>query len=177
MELSKIKQAIEFAKKKHEGQFRKFDKKPYVVHPIRVQEIVNKFKGTSKNIEAIRIAGLLHDTVEDTETTLQEIREIFGNLVASLVNELTSDSDKIEKYGKTEYLKKKLTNDLSDYGLVLKLADRLDNVSDFPTAGEKFVTKYKKETEEIISHLELNRKLTGTQKKIIEKIKEKIAGF
>ena len=177
MKLSKLKQALQFAKEKHEGQFRKFDKKPYVTHPIRVQELVNQFKGQSKNIEAIRIAGLLHDTVEDTNTTLKEIREIFGNLVASLVNELTSDSDKIEKYGKTVYLKNKLSNDLSDYALVLKLADRLDNVSDFPTAGEKFVTKYKKETEEIISHLELNRKLTNTQKKIIEKIKEKMVGF
>ena len=177
MKLSNILKAVKFAKEQHEGQVRKFDKKPYVVHPLRVQKIITQFKGQSKNIEALRIAALLHDTVEDGNTSLAEIRNIFGNLVASLVNELTSDSDKIEKFGKTEYLKKKLSNDLSDYGLVLKLADRLDNVSDFDKASEGFVQKYKKETNEIISYLEKTRKLTGTQKKLIERIKTKMIGF
>jgi (p)ppGpp synthase/HD superfamily hydrolase len=118
-------------------------------------------------------AAFLHDTVEDTPTTLMEIKNKFGNLVASLVKELTSDSDKIKKLGKTEYLSNKMTEELTDYALVLKLADRLDNVSDFPKATASFVEKYKKETNSILNKLE-ERDLTGTQKKLIAAIKEKL---
>lgn len=173
-EKQQIKQAFQFAKEKHKGQKRKFGGTDYVVHPSRVANIVRDFKKESKNLLSLRIASYLHDTLEDTETSAAEIREKFGNLVLSLVKELTSDIDKINKIGKAEYLADKLTNDLTDYGLVLKLADRLDNVSDFPKASQSFIEKYKKETNFIINKLEKERKLTSTQKKLINAIKDKM---
>jgi (p)ppGpp synthase/HD superfamily hydrolase len=173
MKNSKYYDARKYAKEKHKDQIRKFDGKPYIVHPIRVSYLIKKFKGQSKNIEALRIIALLHDTLEDTNTTFLEIKEIFGNLIASVVKELTSDKDKIKLIGKAEYLKNKM-KDMTDYSLVLKLVDRLDNVSDFPLAPSEFVQKYKNETQEIISFIEQNRKLTKTQKRIVDEIKEKI---
>lgn len=168
-----LKKAAAFAKERHTGQTRKFDGKPYFIHPVRVARIVKQFKGKSKNIDDLMTAAFLHDTVEDTPTTLMEIKSKFGNLVASLVKELTSDADKIKKLGKTDYLSNKMTEELTDYALVLKLADRLDNVSDFPKATASFVEKYKKETNSILKKLE-ERELTSTQKKLVAAIKEKL---
>lgn len=172
----RFKEALKFIKEKHFGQVRKFDKKPYIIHPIRVANIVKKFKPASKNIDDLLIASLLHDTREDTNTTTTEIREKFGNLVSSLVSELTSDKDKIEKLGKEQYLSEKMTEELTDYGLVLKLADRLQNTGDFEIADPKFVQKYAKETRGILNKLK-DRKLTSTQKKLVEAIDKNIKKY
>lgn len=172
----RFKDAIKFIKEKHFGQVRKFDKKPYIIHPIRVANIVKKFKPASKNIDDLLIASLLHDTKEDTNATSTEIREKFGNLVSSLVTELTSDKDKIEKLGKEQYLSQKMTEELTDYGLVLKLADRLQNTGDFEIADPKFVKKYAKETRGILNQLQ-NRKLTSTQKKLVDAIDKNIKKY
>lgn len=169
----KFREALKFIREKHAGQVRKFDHKPYIVHPIRVSKFIKKFKGNSKHIDELMIAALLHDTLEDTNTTVLEIKKKFGNLVASLVKELTSDADKIEKLGKSLYLSKKMTEELTDYALVLKLADRLDNTNDFKIADPKFVAKYAAETGKIIESLE-KRELTSTQKNILEQIKKNV---
>jgi len=179
MKFSKVLQeslvkAYRTARERHAGQNRKFDNKPYFVHPSRVARLVSKYKGTSKNLEQLLKAAVLHDTVEDTDLTLNEIRKDFGNLVASIVNELTSDVHGIKAEGKKEYLADKMANKLSDYALVIKLADRLDNVSDFNIAPESFVKKYKDETNYILDALESKRKLTQTQKNIIKEIRKKL---
>lgn len=169
----KFREALQFIREKHAGQFRKFDKKPYIVHPISVAKIIKKFKGNSHAIDELMIAALLHDTLEDTNTTIKEIREKFGNLVSSLVKELTSEAEKIAKLGKALYLSKKMTEELTDWGLALKLADRLQNTSDFEVADPAFVKKYVIETNKIIESLS-NRKLTSTQKKLIFEIEKNI---
>jgi len=169
----KFREALSFIREKHAGQFRKFDKKPYIVHPIQVAKIIKKFKGNSKNIDDLMIAALLHDTLEDTNATLPEIRKRFGNLVSSLVKELTSEKEKIEKLGKALYLSKKMVEELTDYGLSLKLADRLSNTSDFTIADPAFVKKYVAETNKIIESLS-KRELTSTQKKLLAEIEKNI---
>jgi (p)ppGpp synthase/HD superfamily hydrolase len=63
---------------------------------------------------------------------------------------------------------------MSSWGLVIKLADRLDNVSDLKDASEKFREKYSKETKYILNQLEKNRELTKTQNKIMREIKKKL---
>lgn len=136
---------------------------PYKPRPIKI----------TKESIAIHEAVKKHYTIEDTNTTVLEIKKKFGNLVASLVKELTSDADKIEKLGKSLYLSKKMSEELTDYALVLKLADRLDNTNDFKIADPKFVTKYAAETSEIIESLE-KRELTSTQKNILEQIKKNV---
>ena len=164
--------AEKFGSIKHKGQMRKFSGEPYFEHPRRVAKIIQSFKKSHK-LDKLISAAFLHDTLEDTNTTNRDLITLFGGLVASLVKELTSEPEEIAKVGKTEYLSKKMI-DMSNWALVIKLADRLDNVSDLKTSSEKFRTKTILSTKEIISNLEKHRDLTNTQKRIISAIKDKI---
>ena len=78
----RVKKAIEFAKKAHEGQLRKTGE-PYIVHPLAVKKILEEWGMDEDTI----IAGLLHDTVEDTSISLDEVRQEFGESVAFLVDD------------------------------------------------------------------------------------------
>jgi (p)ppGpp synthase/HD superfamily hydrolase len=165
-------EALRFATKAHQGQFRS-DGSPYVKHPERVAEFVRKFK-KSKNLDALISAAYLHDTIEDTDTTHEDLEKMFGGLVASLVKELTSDKDKIKKVGKTDYLTQKMAK-MSSWALVIKLADRLDNVQDIATAKTpEWRRKYRSETEAILDRLAKDRDLSGTHKRIIATIRTKL---
>ena len=126
-----------------------------MTHPIMVSYILAKYK-QSKNIEDLMCAALLHDTLEDTNTTFGEIANEFTPLVASLVLELTSDKNIIKEIGKLEYFKIKLVG-LSSYGLTLKLADRLANLKDMPTEQTK------EDSVVLINHIKKNRQLTNPQ--------------
>ena len=159
-----LEKSIKFATEKHSGQFRKISGKPYVTHPIEVSLLVSKFK-TSKKIQESQAAAVLHDTLEDTNTSFQELAVEFSPLVASLVLELTSDAAMIQKITKKEYLKKKMLG-MSSYGLVIKLCDRLSNIQDHPT------DKARLDTREIIDYLKVNRKLSKTHKQIIKQIEK-----
>lgn len=177
MKLKQMKEAMsdkarEFAEKAHKGQVRKFSGKEYVSHPKQVAKLVRKYKESHK-IEELVSAALLHDTIEDTGTTGADLEKMFGGLVASLVEELTNDEKKLREMGKTEYMRKKMIN-MSTWGLVIKLADRLSNVSDFDTANPEFVNRYRKQTNIILDSIERHRELTGTHKKLIAKIREKM---
>ena len=169
--------AKKFAEEKHKGQKRK-DGTDYVEHPKRVAEIVKNIKKSHK-IDELLASALLHDTLEDTDTDLVEISKNFGSLVAMLVLELTSDDGAIKAMGKTEYLKKKLKDSkkVTSWGLVIKLADRLDNISDLNNSSEEFRKRYIKETQEIIAELERERELTETHKKLISEIKKKLENY
>jgi myo-inositol-1(or 4)-monophosphatase len=160
----KILEAIQFAAKKHKGQERRGTKLPYVIHPIIVMELIQKFKGDSKHIEELKIAGLLHDVFEDTNATYFEVEQKFGSLVASIVMELTSDEKMIEKLGKNEYLKQKMIN-MSKYAFILKLLDRYSNILDNPAK------KYVDLTIDMMEFLKENRKdITTLQLEIINLI-------
>jgi len=170
-----IGKAIVFAQEKHKGQIRK-DGTPYIIHPLRVSEIVRKFK-KSHRINELMAAAILHDTLEDTDTTLFELKENFGDLVAMLVYTLTTDKDKSERIGKLTYLSKKLCSSklVSRWALVIKLADRLDNVSDLDSLEDReFAENIKTETTELLLNLEKKRKLTPTQKRLVQEIKKKL---
>lgn len=183
----KVLNARDFAKKAHEGQFRRDKDKfgnrlIYFTHPEKVAKIVNKLK-TSKKIADLLIAAYLHDTMEDVPEIRDNpeiIKKEFGDLVYSLVKELTSDPDELKKYGKKQYLINKMLK-MSSWGLVIKLADRLHNVSDIPsimksddTDRQKWARRYARQTDTIIKKLEESRELSATQKRIIKKIKKKI---
>jgi GTP pyrophosphokinase len=168
-----VRQALQYATQAHAGQTRSGGD-PYISHPVRVANIIKQYK-QSHNIDALIAAAYLHDTIEDTDTTHEALHDLFGGLVASLVLELTSDLEQIKKVGKKEYLAKKMAHDMSSYGLVIKLADRLDNVKDIATAkSPEWRARYKAETEHIMDYLEKNRVLSGTHKKLIELIRNKL---
>ena len=82
-----VNKAIIFATKKHSGQVRKFSHIPYILHPLEVASII----ATLTDDENVIAAGILHDTVEDTDTTPEEIREEFGKRVYALVCSETED--------------------------------------------------------------------------------------
>ena len=126
--------AYYFAKCKHDEvyQIRKGTGVPYFIHPKGVALIVMKNGGNNDQIKA----ALLHDTLEDTHTSDEEIRVCFGEHVQSLVRELTNQRYKIEEIGKEAYMTDKLMH-LSNEALLVKLADMLYNISDNPTEAQE----------------------------------------
>lgn len=161
--------ALKFANEKHKDQFRKGkDHKEYITHPINVANLVKKYKNSHK-INTLIAAAYLHDTLEDTDTTFYELNKKFGIEVASLVREVSTDKDLKNEIGKAKYLAIKMKN-MSNWALVIKLCDRLDNISDLYNVDEEFRKKYINETIYIINFIMNNRKLTNTHILIIKDI-------
>ena len=131
----------------HEGQ-RRMDGRPYFVHPMSVYVTVSKYSED----ESLQKAALLHDVIEDTDWTFEQITDLYGIRVAELVHALTNDDEQIKLYGKPLYMADKVIQ-MSDDALLIKLADRLDNVSDMHGTTESFVRKYAAETRLIIGTL------------------------
>lgn len=183
--IGKIKKAKEFAKKAHSGVYRKGvnkegEKVPYFLHPETVARIVYDVKD-SEYLAHLITAAYLHDTIEDTDVTPEQIEKEFGKLVRSLVEELTTNKEKLEISGKEEYLIDKMLN-MSGWGLVIKLADRLHNLYDFDDIMEgddekkkQWAIKYATQTKNIIDELEWYRELSGTQQVLVMKIKDKLS--
>ena len=161
--MAKIKKAYRLADRAHAGVIRKFEQIPYIEHPNRVAASILQH---TQN-ENLIIAALLHDVVEDSRYTISHIRKKFGKDVAQIVEELTSNKSEIKRLGKTDYLIHKL-NTISDDALLIKLADRRDNLRDFPLAPQKFIDKYKASTTEILNRI--NRPLTSAHREIINEI-------
>lgn len=160
------KKAWEYAKDKHQGVFRKFQNASYF------DGHVAKVFGLLKQIDTdplLGCAALLHDTIEDTDATWEDIRVIFGKRVANFVKELTSDEEKISLRGKKDYLLDKMI-DMSDGALLIKLCDRLQNISDSYNASERFRDNYYKETRYIIDSLKRERRLNRKQMRVIQQI-------
>lgn len=155
--------ALSIAREKHSYQYRKFSKEMYFNHPSRVAKTIAKYT----NDENIIAAAALHDTLEDTNTSLKELDAVFGEKITSLVKELTTIKHELEKVGKANYLLNKM-NKMSSGALLIKLCDRLDNVSDFKVASQKFIDKYIKETHFILGNL--TNKLTKDHKSLIKEI-------
>ena len=166
-----IIKALQFASEKHKDQRRRGSGLPYVTHPIIVSELLREYK-SSKNLTSLIVASLLHDTLEDTDTTFQEISNTFTPMIAGLVLELTSDMEKIKEIGKNPYLIQKC-NGMTSYGLVIKLVDRLSNIMDGPTK------KYCQDTLVLLGAIEIGREeeLSGTHQRIINDIRVEVNKF
>jgi (p)ppGpp synthase/HD superfamily hydrolase len=118
--------ALAFAKTAHEsiGQARKYTGEPYIVHPIAVAEIVRSVPHTPEMIAA----AYLHDVVEDTPVTIEEIRTAFGDKVAELVDWLTDVSGPGDgNRRKRRELDLKHTARAPPDAKTIKLADLIDN--------------------------------------------------
>lgn len=162
--MNRVLKALRFSEEKHKGQKRNSTGDDYIVHPIFTSYLIVKFKN-SKHIYDLVSAAILHDILEDTDTTQEELVKEFGLFISSLVLEVTNDEKLMKKMGKLEYQKKKVVG-ISNYGLIIKLCDRLSNIYDKPWQ------KYIKQTIELLDYLESNRKLTKTQKEIVDEIRQ-----
>lgn len=120
-------QAIEFASTKHRDQRRKdAAQAPYINHCIRVASIAETI-GSIKDQELL-MAAVLHDTLEDTDTTEDEIRSLFGERVLNLVKEM-SDDKSLDKQRRKE-LQIEHAPYVSEDVTPLKLADKISNCED-----------------------------------------------
>jgi len=167
--------ALVTATRAHSGQFRRGGA-PYISHPARVAQHVQRVKGDSHKADDLIAAAYLHDTLEDTDMTEKQILDQFGPNVLNLVFELTSDEEELKRLGKTAYLQKKFSG-ISSWALVIKLSDRLDNVSDLLDADYDWALKYAKQTQDILIYLIEHRKLTSTQKRLVGEIQEILDEF
>ncbi|MBQ2408617.1 MAG: bifunctional (p)ppGpp synthetase/guanosine-3',5'-bis(diphosphate) 3'-pyrophosphohydrolase [Bacilli bacterium] len=126
-EIEKVEKAYEFANKLHEGQFRQSGE-PYISHPLAVTKIVAEMKADSDTL----CAGLLHDVVEDTDTTIKEIEELFNKEIAVLVDGVTKisrmnfSSKEEMKDANTRKIVTGISKDVRI--IIIKLADRLHNM-------------------------------------------------
>lgn len=167
-----IRQALEFATKAHYGQVR-LDGVEYITHPQRVSENVERYADSS-DLVPLTIASYLHDTIEDTDTNIEDIAKLFGPDIARLVIEVTNDDSMKHKLGKANYLSQKMCK-MSSLALTLKLNDRLDNLSDLDTVPPKFREKYIQETLKVMSSLLRKRLLTDTQLLLVSLIVDRIS--
>ncbi|HBC85173.1 MAG TPA: hypothetical protein DCZ30_07285 [Clostridiales bacterium] len=131
-----VENYIEFIKEKHKGQ-KRIQGTEYYLHPIQVANIL-KEKGFDKKYQ---IVALFHDLLEDTNTTYEQILKISNKDIADAVKLLTKEPNYIME----QYVKKIKENEIAK---MVKLADRLHNLSEAHFASRKFIDKYINETKE-----------------------------
>lgn len=126
--MNKIELAKRYSKKYHRGQIRKKDGSPYFIHPYSVVKILKR-NGYKK--EDILVIAYLHDTVEDTDLTLDEIKNVFGDYISKSVYDLSRNKGEIDiKTGKIpeKVYRNRILNSNDDVKRV-KLADMIHNTS------------------------------------------------
>ena len=139
----KLHEAIVFATRAHHGQVRKGSDVPYMIHPFETAQILTE-AGCS---DEVVIAGLLHDTLEDTETSSTEISAAFGYKVLGLVFAASEDKRldwEVRKHHTIDYLNNEATQD----EMLLICADKLSNLRSIrfekDTLGEVVWARFKK---------------------------------
>lgn len=152
-DISMIQHAYRVASKAHEGQKRKSGE-DYIIHPLCVGLILTDLRLDKETISA----GLLHDVVEDTDMTLEDVRREFGDEVAFLVDGVTKLGQIPKNYDKTEAqaenLKKMFLAMAQDIRVILiKLADRLHNVRTLNFRSPEKQVKVARETIDIYAPL------------------------
>lgn len=126
-DLPKLLKAISFAAAKHRNQRRKgANAEPYINHPLEVANILATVGKVSDH--NILIAAVLHDTIEDTETTAEEIALIFGEEVCEMVLEVTDDKGLNKHERKLHQIEH--APHLSHGAKHIKLADKISNIRD-----------------------------------------------
>ncbi len=159
--LQKLRYAYYFAEKAHSGQFR-YSGEPFIHHPLEVTLILARLRMDETTI----VAGLLHDVIEDTHVTTEEIEKTFGQTVSQMVDGLTKlkfkSSEKIkeeiririENDRSAESLRKMLLAMAKDIRvMIIKLADRLHNMRTLDSLSPRKQTKIATETLNIYAPL------------------------
>ena len=140
---SMIFSAIEYAARAHRNHFRKGTKIPYIIHPLSVAKILIDYECR----EALVVADILHDTVEDTPVTAEDIRTSFGAEVAGLVAS-ASEPDKSDTWeNRKRHTIEHLKTAPMDV-LLLTCADKLDNIrsikEDYERSGESVWKRFRR---------------------------------
>ncbi len=154
-----ILKAAAFARQAHDGQRRKYNDRPYIVHPARV---AGRVAAHPQATETMVAAAFLHDVVEDTPHILGDIEGEFGTEVARLVEELTNPSkgSTAPRHERKRQDREHLTR-VNDEAKIIKLLDRIDNLQEIAEAPGDFLRKYCEESRllaEVIGDADLDLK-------------------
>lgn len=173
----RVAQAMGFARAAHIKQKRKYTDEPYYHHCLDVSRIVgNIVKDVEPIKEEMVIAALLHDVVEDTNITPDEIESVFGVTVRKLVEQVTDVSQPTD--GNRAARKKKDLAHLSKSsyaGATIKLADLISNTKSIVEHDPKFAKVYLQEKEECLKVLQHGDKtMWNLARKTLEESKEKL---
>ena len=134
--------AIHFSADRHRPQRRKdTDKSPYINHPIEVAELLWRVGGIRD--QAVLLAAVLHDTIEDTETTPEEIQSLFGEEVLGIVLECTDDKSLPQPERKR--LQIETAPHKSGKARLVKLADKICNLHDLNNSPPRWWPKIQKQ--------------------------------
>jgi len=156
-----IPKAFLYAYEKHKNCPRKGTKIPYIVHPVDVASILLKERNNSDVSDELIVAGLLHDIIEDTETSLDEIENEFGNEVMLLVKAVSEPEEfkgqsEDEKKENWKERKSRTIEDIKKADRDVKLiscADKLSNIRDIINDhfiyGEKVWERFNGSSDEI----------------------------
>ena len=130
-EMARLIEAVEFASRKHSTQRRKdADASPYINHPIAVAAVLAVEAGVS-DLTTLQ-AAILHDTIEDTETSYEELVGRFGAAVAGVVMEVTDD--KTLPKAERKHLQVAHAHMKSPQAAIIKLADKICNLRDIASS-------------------------------------------
>ena len=151
----KVKEALVVAYYAHNGQVRKSGE-PFIIHPIQTAMLLSSLKMDKETV----MAGLLHDTVEDTELTFEQVEALFGPVVMSIVEGETKVS-KLPKLAmvdtadeQAENLRQMFVAMTDDYRIIIvKLADRLHNMRTLQHMKPEKQIKISRETLDIFAPL------------------------
>ena len=153
--VARVKTALRVAYRAHRGQMRKSGE-PFIIHPVEVSSLLSDLKMDAETV----MAGLLHDTVEDTDITFTQVEAMFGNVVRSIVEGETKVS-KLPKLAFNDYADEQAENlrqmfiaMTDDYRIIIvKLADRLHNMRTLRHMKPEKQQKISRETLDIFAPL------------------------
>jgi hypothetical protein len=137
-----INTAITYAAIYHKDQTRKGKRTPYISHPLQVGEILSRVTDD----EQVIAAGILHDTIEDTPLTYQDIEDMFGKVVAGMVNDVTEQDKSLSWDARKQQALDHIAN-MSYGSQLVKAADVIQNFTeqliDYQEIGDELFTRFK----------------------------------
>lgn len=142
-----------------------------ISHPVNVAKKVDKFFPNDKKRRRKLIAvALLHDTLEDTNTSYDELKKNYGQEIADCVLELTNPAHLSETHQKGEYILERMRK-MSDDALIVKLADRLDNIETLSARKPEKIASTVRDTRVMLDGItDGQRKLIPEQEALIDRI-------
>ena len=137
--------ALLLATKAHHGQVRRNTQEPYIMHPIRVSKTLYEQTGDLR----LTVAGLCHDLLEDTKITHEELVIATSSDIAELVLSVTKKPNLSKDECEREFLSRYRNSQLDT--VLLKLADRADNVRDLKFQNQTFRDRYRENTSMLLA--------------------------